>query len=232
MCLQIYSILHWIHRGPPPHPHLGTIKTAPIAFFGFTLTDLWLNTCTRIYIYIYIKDWTRVYSWFLFIGGGPAGKPLTPLAEDVESVIGASNVCITGILGAVDTTFYMLNGSNSSLGQTPTVMYVCTRVLHTFILHYYIVIITELEEKLLKHNFKNVGFLLFKRVCRDCYSRSSCHQHWWMRWWSAAIKCRYSAPAKFISVLLLQPWHWQGTANEKIKIRNSKLDPARQVGST
>uniref|UniRef100_K1PKX6 Uncharacterized protein n=1 Tax=Magallana gigas TaxID=29159 RepID=K1PKX6_MAGGI len=47
-------------------------------------------------------------------GGGPAGKPLTPLAEAVESVIGTDNISISGIPGAVDTTFLMLDNEHNT----------------------------------------------------------------------------------------------------------------------
>lgn len=49
-----------------------------------------------------------------FAGGGPAGKPLTPLAEAVESVIGTDNISISGIPGAVDTTFLMLDNEHNT----------------------------------------------------------------------------------------------------------------------
>uniref|UniRef100_A0A8W8JD07 Myb/SANT-like DNA-binding domain-containing protein n=1 Tax=Magallana gigas TaxID=29159 RepID=A0A8W8JD07_MAGGI len=42
-------------------------------------------------------------------GGGPAGKPLTPLSEAAESVIGTGNISISGIPDAVDTTFLMFD---------------------------------------------------------------------------------------------------------------------------
>ncbi|XP_055999270.1 myb-related transcription factor, partner of profilin-like [Ostrea edulis] len=51
-------------------------------------------------------------------GGGPAGKPLTPLAEAVGSVIGTNNISISGIPGTVDTTYLMLDRPKISTETT------------------------------------------------------------------------------------------------------------------
>ncbi|XP_056002975.1 uncharacterized protein LOC130049433 [Ostrea edulis] len=57
-------------------------------------------------------------------GGGPAGKPLTPLAEAVGSVIGTNNISISGIPGTVDTTYLMLDRPKISTETTASTMYV------------------------------------------------------------------------------------------------------------
>lgn len=61
---------------------------------------------------------------FNFVGGGPAGKPLTPLAEAVGSVIGTNNISISGIPGTVDTTYLMLDRPKISTETTASTMYV------------------------------------------------------------------------------------------------------------